>query len=226
MGAINKICTILLVTTFILLLIIPTALSITPANSPTTFQAQYLFLDNTLFVSIQPSLYIYYSSLSHTISNDSEYAEFVTPQTVQPLADSLLKLTKTQTNPEEQFANEVLAFVHQIPYNITGAKYPVETLVNNQGDCGAVSLLAASVMKAGGLDVVLIKYVGSDFAHMNVGVNLPHEPVYKSLFFASTSVQYNNKTYWTAEATPKADWKVGDQPTGIAETTIEIIPQT
>ncbi|MCL5876611.1 MAG: hypothetical protein M1540_02220 [Candidatus Bathyarchaeota archaeon] len=110
------------------------------------------------------------------------------------------------------------------PTNITGAKYSVETLIENEGDCGALSLLAASIMKAGGLDVVLIKYAATDFAHMNVGVNLPQEPVYKSLFFAATSVQHDNRTYWTAEATPKADWKVGDQPASMANTLTEIVP--
>ncbi len=224
MGAINKSCTILLVAITALLTIMPANSLIPRENAATTFEAQYSFFDQSLFVSVPPSLYVYYNNLSHVIKNDSYYAQFITPQTVQSIADSIFNLTQDLPYSEEQFANKVLDFVHQIPYNITGAKYPVETLIENQGDCGALSLLAASIMKAGGLDVVLIKYTATDFAHMNVGVNLPHDPVYKNLFFAATNVQHGNQTYWTAEATPKADWKVGDQPASMTNTLTEIIP--
>jgi hypothetical protein len=223
MGALNRTCTILLVFSFSLLYILPANSSIPSQNSTTTYEAHYTLLSQPIFVSTTPSIYEYYNNLSHVIKNDAEYAKFITPQTVQPIADTIRNLTKELPYPEEQFANEVLDFVHQIPYKITGAKYPVETLIENEGDCGAVSLLAASIMKAGGLDVVLIKYTATDFAHMNVGVNLPQEPIYKSLFFSSTSVEFNNKTYWTAEATPLANWKVGDQPASMAETVYQVI---
>jgi hypothetical protein len=224
MGAFMKTCTILLAAACILLLAIPAADSSLPQKLSSSFQAHYTLFDKTFTVSIQPSLYAYYNNLSHTIPRDSGYAKFITPKAIQPIADTIQTLTQNMSNPREQFANTVLSFVHQIPYNITGAKFPVETLIDNQGDCGAVSLLAASIMKAGGLDVVLIKYTAPDFAHMNVGVNLPHTPAHSTLFFATTSYQYNNRTYWTAEATPKADWKVGDQPSQMANMIATIIP--
>jgi hypothetical protein len=225
MGAINKSCTILLVSVFIIVLIIPTATSsVTTKETPSNYVAQYSLLDRTLTLFIQPSLYIYYNNQSHAILQDSNYTNFITPQAVQPIADTIWEVTKNMDYPQEQFADAVLALVHQIPYNITGAKFPVETLVDNRGDCGALSLLAASIMKAGGLDVVLIKYTTSNSAHMNVGVFLPEKPVYTSLFFSSTSMQYDNKTYWTAEATPEINWKVGDQSPSLATAITEIIP--
>ena len=224
MGARNKACTILLVGTLILLFTIPTATSESTQKTSNNFIAQYTLFNENLFVSIQPSLYAYYSNLSHVIPHDSDYAKFITPQTVQPIADNILKITQNTSYPEEQFANAVLSFVHQIPYNITGAKFPVEVLIDNRGDCGALSILAASIMKAGGLDVVLIKYTGTDFAHMNIGVYLPYTPVNNNLFLSSTSFDYNNKTYWTAEATPEANWKVGDQSLRMANAITQIIP--
>ena len=226
MGARKKACTILLVGTLIILFAIPTATSESTEKTSNNFIAQYKLFDENLFVSIQPSLYTYYNNLSHVIPHSSDYAKFITPQTVRPLAEKILKIIQnTQNNAtlEEQFANAVLSFVHQIPYNITGAKFPVETLIDNRGDCGALSILAASIMKAGGLDVVLIIYSGVDFAHMNIGVYLPYTPVYNNLFLSSTSFEFNNKTYWTAEATPQSNWKVGDQSLGMANTITEII---
>jgi hypothetical protein len=118
----------------------------------------------------------------------------------------------------------VLTLVHQIPYAINDPQYPVETLVNNSGDCVALSLLAASIMQAGGLDVVLIHYTGISPGHMNVGVYLPYTPVYHTAGMAPTDFVYNNNTYWTAEATPAEGWKVGDQSASLANAEPAIIP--
>lgn len=177
-----------------------------------------------LYVSIPPSLVNYYGNLTHTVNSDSDYAQFVTPQAVLPIAEAIRKVTDTLPNSNEQFADAVLALVHQIPYNVTDIKYPVETIVDDEGDCVGLSLLAASIMEAGGLNVVLIHYTGITPQHMNVGVYLPYTPVYHTTLMAPTSFTYDNKTYWTAEATPGGNWKVGDQSPELATATANIIP--
>jgi hypothetical protein len=177
-----------------------------------------------LYISITPSLYNYYGNISHTINEDSDYAKFITPQTVAPIAESIQKVTDKLPHNEEQFADAVLTMVHQIPYVITEPKYPVETLKDNYGDCVELSFLAASIMKAGGLDVVLIHYIGINPEHLNVGVYLPYKPVYHTLTSPLTSFQYDNKTYWTAEATPAGNWRVGDQSEALADASAVIIP--
>jgi hypothetical protein len=79
-------------------------------------------------------------------------------------------------------------------------------------------------MQAGGLDVILILYTGIIPEHMNVGVYLPYTPVYHTAGLASTDFVYDNKTYWTAEATNAENWKVGDQPSSVAGAVPVIIP--
>ena len=177
-----------------------------------------------LYISITPSLYNYYANMSHTVNDDSDYAKFITPQAVAPIAESIKKVTDKLPHSDEQFADAVLAMVHQIPYAITEPKYPVETLKDNSGDCVELSFLAASIMEAGGLDVVLIHYKGINPEHMNVGVYLPYKPVYHTLTSPLTGFEYNNKTYWTAEATPAGNWRVGDQSEALAGTSAVIIP--
>jgi hypothetical protein len=177
-----------------------------------------------LYISITPSLYNYYVNMSHSINDDSDYAKFITPQAVEPIAESIQKITDKLPHSDEQFADAVLMMVHQIPYTITEPKYPVETLKDNTGDCVELSFLAASIMRAGGLDVVLIHYTGIDPEHMNVGVYLPNQPVYHTLTSPLTGFEYNNKTYWTAEATPAGNWKVGDQSEALAGASAVIIP--
>jgi hypothetical protein len=205
-------------------IIIPTVVGADSDGSTPNFQVQFTVLNQKLYVSIPPSLYNYYSNSSHKVKGDGDYTRLVTPQTVEYIAESIQRITNTLPNSAEQFADAVLTLVHQIPYNITGPKYPVETLVDNSGDCTALSLLAASIMKAGGLDVVLIHYTGINPGHMNVGVYLPYTPAYHTLLMAPTSFEYDNKTYWTAEATPQTDWKVGDQSEALAIATPLIIP--
>jgi len=188
------------------------------------FQAQYELFSQKLYVSFPSSLYYYYANESHSINGDSEYARFITPQAVEGIAKSIEEVTSDKPYSDEQFADAVLSLVHQIPYNITGAMYPIETIMDNSGDCAALSILAASIMKAGGLDVVLIHYTGINPGHMNIGVYLPNTPAFHTLLMWPTSFNYDNKTYWTAEATAKTDWKVGDQSESLANAQAIIIP--
>lgn len=182
------------------------------------------FYNQKLHISLTPSLYNYYGNMSHTINEDSDYVKFITPQAVEPIAESIQKVTDKLPHSDEQFADAVLMMVHQIPYAITETKFPVETLEVNYGDCVELSFLAASIMQAGGLDVVLIHYIGIDPEHLNVGVYLPYKPVYHTLTSPLTSFEYDNKTYWTAEATPAGNWRVGDQSEALAGTSAVIIP--
>ncbi len=189
-----------------------------------SFQFQYGLLNQKMYVAVPPSLYNHYGNMSHAVNCGADYAQLVTPQAVEPIAENIKKITRTLPNSDEQFADAVLTLVHQIPYVITGAKFPVETIVNNSGDCVGLSLLAASIMKAEGLDVVLISYTGINPGHVNVGVYLPYTPAYHNILMAPTGYEYNNKTYWIAEATPETNWKVGDQSGMLSNAKIEIIP--
>ncbi len=213
---------VLLLSVLLSSFLISTSVADSNGNTP-NFRAQFEVLSHKLYISIPPSVYNYFGNLTHKINSDADYAHLITPQAVEPIAECILNKTSYLPNRNEQFADAVLSLVHEIPYKVTDAAYPVETLVQNSADCVGLSLLAASIMKAGGLDVVLIHYVGIDPGHMNVGVYLPYSPAYHTLLMTPTSFEYNNKTYWTAEATAKMDWKVGDQSDSVANAQAEII---
>src|SRR3990170_5895375 len=179
---------------------------------------------HTLYVSMPASLYDYYSSKSHFVNADGDYVKFVTSDAFIPLAEDIQNVTNNLAYSDEQFANAVLAVVRQVSYVRSMVKYPVEAIVENSGDCDVLSLLAASIMKAGGLDVVLLYYKGLNPSHLNLGVYLPHSPVYRSGWTVPTGFEYNNKTYWMAEATSRGEWKVGDKPALLAYAQPSIIP--
>lgn len=172
-----------------------------------------------LNVAVSQSLYEYYLGKSHKLNSNNDFAKFVTPYALKPIADSLWEIY----TDDEDFANGVLMIVHQIPYQETlPAKYPVETIVENKGDCDLFSYVAASIMKAGGLDVVLLYY--EQEAHMNVGVHISHTPndARGQVYY----VTYNNIRYYMAECTGEdwqTGWRVGECPQDLREASAQVI---
>jgi hypothetical protein len=205
---------ILLISILLLVFIAPNSFA---GNYDQTYslQVQFGLLSQKLYVSVPPSLYDYYHAKTHRLADDSEYATLVTPDAFKPIADSIRNLTRDKPRSDEEFANAVLMLVHQIPYAVSDVTYPVETLVENSGKCDALSLLAASIMKAGGLDVVLLYF--KEVHHINVGVYLPDKPHSTWWWLPPTGYEFDGKKYWIAECTPAMEWKVGDVPTFIAD---------
>jgi hypothetical protein len=195
-------------------------------NHTYTFDVQYgdCRFSHTLYTYVPPSLYDYYQGETHILGYDGDYSKFVTPDAFESVADNIRNVTRDLPYSDEQFADAVLTLIHQIPYAIGAVTYPVETLVDNSGDCYVLSLLAASIMKAGGLDVVLLYYEDAIPSHVNVGVYLPYTPAYHSWWMTSKGFEYDNKTYWMAECTAATDWRVGDCPPTLADAKPTIIP--
>ena len=171
-----------------------------------------------LTVSVTSSLYEYYRSKDHNL-HVYDFAKFVTPYPLKPIADDLWSIY----SDNEDFANGVLMIAHQIPYVESGPqKYPVETIVENEGDCDLFSFIVASIMNAGGLDVVLLLYEAEN--HMNVGVHLSGEPN-----DARSTVYYfthDGKPYYMAECTGddwRHGWRVGECPDLLKEVSARII---
>lgn len=177
-----------------------------------TVRSGYYESDHELHVAVPPSLKEYYQMVSHTVNGERDYVKFVTPSAVESIAENIRSITRNTPYDDEAFANAVLMIVRGITYVRSSAKYPVETIIDNQADCDGLSILAASIMKAGGLDVVLLLYKSLNPTHMNVGVYLEDMPVAHSWWIAPSGIEYNNKTYWIAECTSLAGWTVGDLP--------------
>jgi len=174
-----------------------------------------------LTVSVTETLYEYYSSQDHTLYSYN-FSKFVTPDALKPVADDLWSIYSN----EEDFANGVLMIVHQIPYvESDPQKYPVETIVENEGDCDLFSILAASIMKAGGLDVVLLLLEYQD--HMLVGVHLPESP--KDARSQVYLYKHEEKKYYVAETTGgnwENGWRVGECPEILRRSAAKVIPLT
>lgn len=211
----------LVLTTFSSVVVVSAAVflvmsSFAPYCFAADFASSYWVLDHPdgsdryeLNVSVSSSLHEYYVGKDHSLRSVLDLGKFVTPYALEPVADRLRTL---YDDDDEDFANGVLMIVHQIPYVGSAAqKYPVETIVANEGDCDLFSFVAASVMVAGGLDVILLFYENE--GHMNIGVNLSHAP--QDARSVVSYFTYGGKRYYMAETTGgnwETGWRVGECP--------------
>lgn len=196
------------------LLIVLTVFSIVSVGWAQDRQITYQLLNKLngnvayeLNVVVPQSLLDYYED-KRTDIRSSSFPDYVTPYALAPIADCLWQIYGT----EEEFTNGVLMLVHQITYEETApSKYPVETMVEGLGDCDLFSFIAASILEAGGIDVVLLHY--ETLSHMNIGVGLSSPPEYArdSVFYVTD----NGVQYYIAECTGgnwKEGWRVGECP--------------
>jgi hypothetical protein len=212
--------------TLITTIIIIVALSLIPTCFGQDYKLSYQLLnkpdgDTTyqLEVVIPQQLNEYFASQNHRLSSSSDFAKFVTPYALKPIADRLWQIYDN----EEDFANGVLMLVHQIPYEeTTPGKYSTETMISGKGDCDLFAFIAASIMKAGGLNVALLYYESQ--SHMNIGVHLSDSP--KDVRGNYYYIQHENTTYYIAECTGgnwKEGWRVGECPSDYRKATSEVI---
>ena len=170
-----------------------------------------------LNVVVPQSLLQYYND-KRTDLRISNFPDFVTPYSLKPIADCLRQIYTT----DEDFTNGVLMLVHQITYVETAeSEYPVETIVDNKGDCDLFSFITASILEAGGIDVILLYY--ETLSHMNIGVHLSDPPrdARDSVYFMTS----NDVKYYIAECTGgnwKEGWRVGECPEDCKQATSEI----
>jgi hypothetical protein len=190
-----------------------------------TYSYRYKLLDSPdgsisyrLTVSTTETLYDYYVSKDHNLYSYN-FSKFITPHAVQPIADDLWSIYSTK----EDFANGVLMLVHQIPYvESSPQKFPVEILAENEGDCDLFTFTAASIMKAGGLDVVLL--LMEHYDHMMLGVHLPDAPedARSQVFY----YEHEGKKFYVAETTGgkwETGWRVGECSDSLQMATASVI---
>jgi hypothetical protein len=212
--------------TTILFTIILVAFSTTSVALAQDYTVSYQLLNQPdgeltyeLNVAVPETLHQYYAEESHLSASSSDFPKFVTPYALKPIADKLWEIYDTQ----EDFANGALMIVHQITYAETlPAKYPVETIADGEGDCDLFSYIAASIMEAGGLEIVLLYYEKQ--THMNIGVHLSSAPkdARESVYY----VTHDGTRYYVAECTGgnwKDGWRVGECPTDLKQVSAEVI---
>lgn len=194
-----------------------------PVCRAANFEREFILIDGDasyrLYLSVTDALYAYYQGKEHrqTVSN---LPTFVTPYALAPVAADVRSLFPE----DEAFVNAVLTLVHQIPYRVINAgRYPVETIVEDEGDCDLLAYIAASLLVAEGLDVVLLYYEAAN--HINLGVDLPGPPT--DARTAVTFFEVQGTRYYVAECTCdvwRDGWRVGEYPPDLDGVSANAIP--
>lgn len=180
-----------------------------------------------LNINVTDSMYNYYKNSDHSLT---DFSKFITPNAVKPIASRLSQKYNTTNN----YVNGVLMIAHQITNNYSSQdpKFPVEYLVDKNGDC-EVSYLIASLTIANGIKTVLflwkdITINGETADHVNVGVELEKAPVIRTAFDVFLfSKEYKGITYYVAEGTGgvtlNREYAVGELSTNLKSYTPEVV---
>ncbi len=137
---------------------------------------------------------------------------------MQELADQLHTAAQGKGWSDDQTLSFALSFVQSLPYTsdrvTTGfdewPRYPLETLVDNGGDCEDTSILYASLVQALGYGAILV----SPPNHMAVGVKAQSG-------VSGISYQYQGSSYLYAETTGEG-WALGEAPPEYGDATVQI----
>ena len=174
----------------------------------------------SLSLSVPKSLYEYYKNKERTPTED--YSVYVS----HPYDDEYIRTVIQKFNfivIEKRFTeidkvNLVIAFVQSLSYTsdiVTTPydeypRYPLETLVDDGGDCEDTSILTAALLDELNYDVVLI----NPPEHFAVGVCID---TYGSYY------TYNNINYFYLETTGEG-WEIGEIPSDFKGESVYIYP--
>jgi predicted transglutaminase-like cysteine proteinase len=173
-------------------------------------------------LKIPESLYEYYKGLPRPPTKN--YSVYVTHPLDDTYLDLLIEKMKAVSSKdgldERQTVEMVTAFVQSLPYTEDSVttpydeypRYPVETLVDNGGDCEDTSILLASLLKSMGYGVVLLRLPH----HVAVGVK-GGENVQGTYF------PYGSAKYYYIETTG-SEWGIGQLPEEYESASASVYP--
>lgn len=151
------------------------------------FQNYYTNKTDTIQINIHEDWYDYYKNKPRQ-QHGKTYAT-KNDMTIQSLAKSLKN--------NGAGIDTTISFIQSLNYVLdsnTGydeyPKYPIETIVDQTGDCEDTSYLAAAILEASGYDTILLLLPG----HMAVGVNINEE-------IEKPAYNLNGKKYYYLETT-------------------------
>ncbi|MEM0202422.1 MAG: hypothetical protein QXO16_02325 [Archaeoglobaceae archaeon] len=167
------------------------------------------------------SLYEYYKNKPRPLTGD--YSVYVTDpyddEIIKQLVDVFRDASRKAGFNEWETINFVISFVQSLPYVPDSVstpfdeypKYPIETLIDNGGDCEDTSILTAELLTKLGYSVVLIELP----RHMAVGVACSN--------CYGTYYNYGGVKYFYLETTGEG-WEIGQIPMEYREAKAIIYP--
>lgn len=166
------------------------------------FEWKYGGTDYSWNFSVPSDWYDYYKNKTRS-EHGAVYVTYDDP-VIKAIAENLTLEADKKGFCKACFAAAFIEGLQYVTDNLTGQdeypKYPVETLVEANGDCEDTSYLAAALIKAMGVDTILVLFS----YHMGVGVS-------GSGLNSGVYYEVNGKKYYYIETTSDG-WGIGTFP--------------
>ncbi len=173
-----------------------------------TYRWEYGGRESTFTLSLPQAVYDYYRSRPH--DRERDYAQYALSEYDRPYLQGIVQKFREsgEDRSEREVVEHLISFVQSLPYtsdNLTTGydeypRYPLETLVDNGGDCEDTAILAAALLNEMGYGAVLLQLPD----HMAVGVACPEPP-------AGTCYEFEGSRYCYLETTGRG-WTIGEVP--------------
>jgi len=212
---------------------IPSENTASPSERALTYNWSYAGDSYTFTTYVPENLYNYYKnkprvpaqSTTHVGENYRiDYSYYVTDlkddKELEEIVASFNEFASNQGLEEEEKLNLMVRFIQSIPYKLDiesmaqkeYPRYPIETLVDNEGDCEDTAILTASLLKLMGYDVLLLDLP----EHMAVAVSSDRVTFHGYYYLE------NNKKYYYVETT-EPGWAIGEIPEEYENTSVYLI---
>lgn len=177
-------------------------------------------VDYQISHNFDPSRYAFYSNQPHTVREYRDYLNFVTTdeKDVVEIGLKLVAIAEEKGFDELETINFVMSFVQHLKYaedNLTAGygeypKYPIETLIDQSGDCEDSSALLISLLEPIGYEsaLILIPEAWDGYGHAAVGINMTGA---SGMYYIINQDEENEMGYYYAETTAPG-WKLGEMP--------------
>lgn len=168
----------------------------------------------TMSYNFDPGDYSFYSSQAHQVRDYDDYVNFATPDDPTLMEFSLILHSKISDRnlTSLQEAQYILNFVQALKYaedNVTTGigeypRYPLETLVDQMGDCEDTAILALSLAEIRGIESALILLYE---AFPDAG----HAAAAFSVNGSGSYYEFGDMQYFYGETTGSG-WQIGEMP--------------
>ncbi|MFB6110148.1 MAG: hypothetical protein ABEJ60_04650 [Halodesulfurarchaeum sp.] len=147
-----------------------------------------------------------------------EYGVYISDPLQEPMLESILEEIRRVIADETSLLDGAVRFVQSLEYtrdtddtgHLAYPKYPIETLVHEQGDCEDGTILLGALLNNAGYDVTALVFPNEH--HMLLGVSLPDH--------SGVTVQYEGTEYFPVETTA-TDWQIGAVPSQYRNAAVE-----
>ena len=185
-----------------------------------SFKWTFRLVDYQFSYNFDPARYSNYVGQSHKIFDYSDYLNFVTindPELIE-IAGILRNLSIDEEFDSLREIDFLLSFSQSLKYsedNVTAGvgeypRYPIETLVDQTGDCEDTSALLISLVEILGYNasIILIPEAWDGYGHAAVGINVTGA---SGVHYILNEGEPDETSYYYAETTAPG-WRLGEMP--------------